>query len=72
MVEEVDHQVGRLSKKSEAQGLSDNTMIVFTSDNGGLNKRYDFNEQADDIVSDLAPQGRKGSSTKEAFVFPNR
>ena len=37
LVEEVDHQVGRIVKEVEAQGLSDHTMIVFTSDNGGLN-----------------------------------
>ena len=36
MVESMDRQVGRLLDGLEALGLADNTVIVFTSDNGGL------------------------------------
>jgi uncharacterized sulfatase len=37
-------------------------MIVFTSDNGGLYKRYDYREDADDLVSVQKPlKGEKGS-----------
>ena len=36
LVEEVDGQVGRIVRTLDAQGLTDDTMVVFTSDNGGL------------------------------------
>ena len=57
----MDDQVGRIVRTLENLELTDDTMVVFTSDNGGLIKRYDYNERADDIVSDLAPlKGEKG------------
>jgi arylsulfatase A len=62
MVEHCDDMVGRIVDAVEAEGLTQKTMIVFTSDNGGLQKRYDYRENADDIVSSLAPlKGEKGS-----------
>ncbi|MFT7033483.1 MAG: arylsulfatase A-like enzyme [Cyclobacteriaceae bacterium] len=36
MVETVDNNIGRLLKSLDEQGLSKNTMVVFTSDNGGI------------------------------------
>jgi len=41
MVENVDRSVGRILDKLEALGLSDHTMVVFFSDNGGLVSRFD-------------------------------
>jgi uncharacterized sulfatase len=41
MVESVDKSVGRVLDKLEELGLSENTMIVFFSDNGGLKSRFD-------------------------------
>jgi uncharacterized sulfatase len=62
MIEHCDEMVGRIVDAVEAEGLTENTMIVFTSDNGGLYRRYDYREQADDTVADLAPlKGEKGS-----------
>lgn len=62
MIEHCDDMVGRLVDAIDAEGLSGNTMIVFTSDNGGLYRRYDYRPQADDNVSSQAPlKGEKGS-----------
>ncbi|MGY8770002.1 MAG: sulfatase [Pirellulales bacterium] len=62
MIEHCDDMVGRIIDKVESEGLTEKTMIVFTSDNGGLYRRYDYREAADDNVSSLAPlKGEKGS-----------
>ncbi|MCP5535226.1 MAG: sulfatase [Akkermansiaceae bacterium] len=36
MVEAMDQAVGKVLKQLEASGVADNTMVIFTSDNGGL------------------------------------
>lgn len=41
MIEHLDKSVGRVSEKIEELGLSENTLFIFYSDNGGLIKRYD-------------------------------
>ena len=62
MIEHCDEMVGRIVDGLAAEGLAEKTMIVFTSDNGGLYRRYDYREQADDRVTSLAPlRGEKGS-----------
>jgi len=51
MIEAVDQSVGRVMKKVDELGLAENTLIVFTSDNGGLPK-----------LAQLDPlRGQKGS-----------
>jgi arylsulfatase A-like enzyme len=35
MIEEMDRQIGRVMKALDAHGQTDNTIIIFTSDNGG-------------------------------------
>jgi len=71
MVEHCDDMVGRIVDALEAEGLTDDTMIVFTSDNGGLYRRYDYREAADDNVSSLAPlAGEKGSLHEGGIRVP--
>ena len=41
MVEHVDNSVGRILDELDELGLSDNTLVVYFSDNGGLVSRFD-------------------------------
>lgn len=62
MIEHCDDIVGRIVEAVQQAGITERTMIVFTSDNGGLYKRYDYREDADDLVSVQKPlKGEKGS-----------
>lgn len=54
MVESMDDAVGIVMKKLEALGLDDNTVICFTSDNGGVSSGDDF------ATSNLPLRGGKG------------
>jgi arylsulfatase A-like enzyme len=43
MVESLDQSVGRILEALEQEGLTENTMVVFTSDNGGLTPKNTSN-----------------------------
>ncbi len=60
MIEAVDRSVGRIVARIDALGLAERTLIVFTSDNGGLPN-----------VSQLAPlRGQKGSLFEAGIRVP--
>lgn len=62
MIEHCDDLVGEIVDALDVNGLTNNTMVVFTSDNGGLYRRYDYRPDADDNVASQAPlKGEKGS-----------
>ncbi len=62
MVEHCDDLVGRVVEAVDAAGITEKTMIVFTSDNGGLYRRYDYRPAADDNVATQDPlKGEKGT-----------
>ncbi|MDO8684121.1 MAG: sulfatase-like hydrolase/transferase, partial [Armatimonadota bacterium] len=39
MVESVDDSVGRIMRKLDEAGIADRTVVIFTSDNGGINTK---------------------------------
>jgi arylsulfatase A-like enzyme len=54
MVTEVDHHVGRILTQLDEQGLTDNTIVIFTSDHGewlGEHLRYGKGYPGDDAIS---------------------
>ena len=71
MVEHCDDMVGRIVSAVAKAGITENTMIVLTSDNGGLYRRYDYRAAADDNVSSQAPlKGEKGSLHEGGIRVP--
>ena len=84
MVSEVDHHVGRILDYLDAQGLAENTIVIFTSDHGewlGEHLRYGKGYPAHDCISrvpfivrwpmGIARPGRTEHDILEAVdVFP--
>src|SRR6056297_3018120 len=43
-LEHIDRSVGRLMSSLDEMGEADQTMVIFLSDNGGIDERYEFQE----------------------------
>jgi arylsulfatase A len=43
-LEHIDHSIGRLMAALEKLGEAENTLVVFTSDNGGIDYKFDFKQ----------------------------
>ncbi|MEM9018403.1 MAG: sulfatase-like hydrolase/transferase, partial [Verrucomicrobiota bacterium] len=55
---ETDHFVGRVLGALDAAGMSDNTFVLFTSDNGGLWHWWDFSADDDGGKIRTTPRGK--------------
>jgi len=61
MVERLDHNFGRIVAKIDALGLAENTLILFTSDNGGVGSAKDSGLDPEGGITSNAPlRGMKG------------
>ncbi len=55
---QTDHVVGRVLDALETAGMNDNTLVVFTSDNGGLWHWWDFRADDDGGKAPITPRGQ--------------
>ena len=68
MVEDLDASIGRILDKLDELKLADNTIVVFTSDNGGLQKIY---TGVGEVVSTNAPlRDEKGTLYEGGMRVP--
>lgn len=67
MVKSMDIAVGRVLDAVAAQGLTEETIVIFTSDNGGLTQRYG---KHDDFTENLPLRLGKGSAYEGGVRVP--
>src|SRR5690606_9288540 len=67
LVAGLDEGVGRVLERLERHGLTDNTVVIFTSDNGGLTVRYGVH---DGFTENLPLRRGKGSAFEGGVRVP--
>ena len=67
MVASLDQSVGRILDRLERHNLSSNTLVIFTSDNGGLTQRYG---KHDGFTENLPLRRGKGSAYEGGVRVP--
>ncbi len=70
LVESVDDSVGAIRAKLEALGLAKDTLFVFTSDNGGLNKQVNAQGWKNGPTDNSPSRLGKGSSFEGGVHIP--
>lgn len=67
MVASLDQSVGRVLTRLDQYGLTENTVVIFTSDNGGLTQRYG---RHDGFTENLPLRRGKGSAYEGGVRVP--
>lgn len=67
MVASLDQSVGRVLERLDRHGIADNTLVIFTSDNGGLTQRYG---KHDGFTENLPLRRGKGSAYEGGVRIP--
>jgi arylsulfatase A len=67
MVRSMDQSVGRILERLKRHGIADNTIVIFTSDNGGLTQR---NGKHDGFTENLPLRRGKGSAYEGGVRVP--
>ena len=67
MVASLDESVGRILERLDRHGIADRTVVIFTSDNGGLTQRYG---KHDGFTENLPLRRGKGSAYEGGVRVP--
>lgn len=70
MIESVDRGVGRILETLDTLGLTDDTIVIFTSDNGGLGGYRSIGLEENGITDNAPLKGGKGSFYEGGIRVP--